>query len=372
MATTTTNYGLTKPSYGDNADIAVINSNMDKIDAKMKEIEDADGGASTWAEVVNKPFETVGSGLSVDESGALNATGGGSGGSSVSWNQIQTSGSKIAEVTIDGTKTDVYAPTGGSGGGGETGILVLTPTQFENLSPLPESGIIGVTSSDSSTIIKKFYDMSKYVDIEYDENVWNGISVVSYVNTGSDNDLIHEDTVSGYNVFCVLAENVLSSNYTKYDTLTVDSIEQMPDRCVSNTICISSAYFSSNSGAYKATSHSEGNNWNNQAIIFAKVPWNNCEFVQDYIAVAGEKGCVEYVADKSGYYLIPITAGGQSAHSITVETDGFKKELKSTHSNGRYADLFGVFLRFGQKLKITYTVARNTTSYVYCGIYYVK
>ena len=115
MATTTTNYGLTKPSYGDNADIAVINSNMDKIDSKMKEIEDAGGGgAYTWAEVENKPFETVGSGLNVDESGALSVTGGGSGGSSVEWNQIQTSGSKIAEVTIDGTKTDVYVPTGGS------------------------------------------------------------------------------------------------------------------------------------------------------------------------------------------------------------------------------------------------------------------
>ena len=49
MATTTTNYGLTKPSYGDNADIAVINSNMDKIDAKMKEIEDkaGSGGGGT-------------------------------------------------------------------------------------------------------------------------------------------------------------------------------------------------------------------------------------------------------------------------------------------------------------------------------------
>ena len=45
-------------------------------------------------------------------------SGGGGGGSSVSWNQIQTSGNKIAEVTIDGTKTDVYAPTGGSSGGG--------------------------------------------------------------------------------------------------------------------------------------------------------------------------------------------------------------------------------------------------------------
>lgn len=93
MATTTTNYGLTKPSYGDNADIAVINSNMDKIDAKMKEIEDAGGG----------------------------------GGSSVSWNQIQTSGSKIAEVTIDGTKTNVYAPN--SGGGGSSDINYSTEEQ---------------------------------------------------------------------------------------------------------------------------------------------------------------------------------------------------------------------------------------------------
>ena len=124
MATTTTNYGLTKPSYGDNADIAVINSNMDKIDAKMKEIEDAGGGGvSTWEEVANKPFETVGSGLSVDESGALNVTGGGSGGSSVEWNQIQTRGSKIAEVTIDGSMTEVFAPTGGSGGGSGGEVL---------------------------------------------------------------------------------------------------------------------------------------------------------------------------------------------------------------------------------------------------------
>ena len=39
--------------------------------------------------------------------------GGGGGGSSVSWNQIQQSGTKIAEVTINGTTQDVYAPSGG-------------------------------------------------------------------------------------------------------------------------------------------------------------------------------------------------------------------------------------------------------------------
>lgn len=45
-------------------------------------------------------------------------TGGGGGGSVVGWNQIQTStgATKIAEITIDGSTTDVYAPQGGGGG----------------------------------------------------------------------------------------------------------------------------------------------------------------------------------------------------------------------------------------------------------------
>ena len=45
MATKTTNYNLTKPAYDEDADIAVINKNMDIIDTKMKEIEEAGAGA---------------------------------------------------------------------------------------------------------------------------------------------------------------------------------------------------------------------------------------------------------------------------------------------------------------------------------------
>ena len=99
MATKTTNYNLTKPSYSENADISVINSNMDIIDSKMKEIEDKAG------------------------------TGGG--GSSVSWNQIQTTGTKIAEVTIGGTMTEVYAPSESGGGGGSSDDVELTSSALQ-------------------------------------------------------------------------------------------------------------------------------------------------------------------------------------------------------------------------------------------------
>lgn len=40
MATSTTNYNLSKPSYSDTADIAVINENMDKIDTAIKNVSD--------------------------------------------------------------------------------------------------------------------------------------------------------------------------------------------------------------------------------------------------------------------------------------------------------------------------------------------
>lgn len=37
-------------------------------------------------------------------------------GSVVEWTQTQATGTKIAEIDIDGTTTDVYAPSGGGGG----------------------------------------------------------------------------------------------------------------------------------------------------------------------------------------------------------------------------------------------------------------
>ena len=41
MATNTTNFNLSKPDYTDTADIAVINSNMDKVDVSLNGLADA-------------------------------------------------------------------------------------------------------------------------------------------------------------------------------------------------------------------------------------------------------------------------------------------------------------------------------------------
>ena len=73
---------------------------------------------------------------------------GGSGGSTVVWNQIQLTGTKIAEITIDGTTVDVYAPTGGSGGssvswtqilgsGTKIGTITIDGTATDVYAPTP-------------------------------------------------------------------------------------------------------------------------------------------------------------------------------------------------------------------------------------------
>ena len=75
MATKTTNYNLTKPSYNESADISVINQNMDIIDEKMKEIENASGGGTVDAYtkkqtdnlLLNKVDKVDGKGLSTND-----------------------------------------------------------------------------------------------------------------------------------------------------------------------------------------------------------------------------------------------------------------------------------------------------------------
>ena len=55
-------------------------------------------------------------------------------GSTVVWNQITQTGTKIATVSIDGTPTDGYAPTSGGGGGGATSLAGLDDVTISSAS----------------------------------------------------------------------------------------------------------------------------------------------------------------------------------------------------------------------------------------------
>lgn len=83
------------------------------------------------------------------ENGVISCTvTGGTSGSTVQWEQLVTAGTKIAEVTVDGTTQDVYAPEGGAGTQGPTGPQGPQgekgdPFRYEDFTPQQLEGLRG-------------------------------------------------------------------------------------------------------------------------------------------------------------------------------------------------------------------------------------
>ena len=113
MATYTTNYNLSKPDASDqySAFRQSYNQNMDIIDQNLG---GGGGGSSTLAGLNDVSITSAQDGqvLKYDANSSewVNANES-SGGDTVSWTETQQSGTKIAEIDINGTSTDVYAPT---------------------------------------------------------------------------------------------------------------------------------------------------------------------------------------------------------------------------------------------------------------------
>jgi hypothetical protein len=102
MATNTPNVNLKKPEDADSADLKVfVGENMDIIDSELAKKVEKDG-TTGLIKPVDLPIATpttlggikVGTGLSIDANGALQATGGGSGGSATEVFQTYTNASQ--------------------------------------------------------------------------------------------------------------------------------------------------------------------------------------------------------------------------------------------------------------------------------------
>lgn len=72
------------------------------------------------------------------------------GGSTVLWNQIQATGTKIAEVTIDGNSTDVYAPNGGGSASSLDDLTDVSITSATSGQILKYNGTSWVNANESS------------------------------------------------------------------------------------------------------------------------------------------------------------------------------------------------------------------------------
>lgn len=191
-------------------------------------------GAVDWGNVNNKPFDdiAVGGGLDVDNNkkllldpnflvgsnigydnttSQLTATNvqdaideiaqGGGGGDTVSWNQIQgsTGATKIAEITINGNKENVYAPQGGGGGASKLDDLsdvsiTGTPSQGETLianssgifenQPMPQGGHTMIpTTNDIATITGLQNGNDNYVINAYSAKRWSNAETMTLFTT---------------------------------------------------------------------------------------------------------------------------------------------------------------------------------------------
>jgi hypothetical protein len=134
---------------------------------------------------------------------ALVDQGGGGGGSTVSWTQIQQTGTKIAEIDIDGTSTNVYAPNGGGSGnelylnngqiGSDSGVYVTC-----NLDKTLVNGFYLVRVYDSSNSAVGFYHMK-----------WEGTSqVLSISDTVSQGRLEITSTTAGLTYYSGAWRNI--------------------------------------------------------------------------------------------------------------------------------------------------------------------
>lgn len=127
MSSGTAYYNLRKDASTDNYNVSVVNQNLDDIDAQMHQNEVAATTPFTGAtSSVNGEKGIVPRPLVGDQEKYLKGDGtwdtpqGGGGGSTVTITPTLSSGTKIADYSIDGVSGSLYAPSGGGGGGSHT------------------------------------------------------------------------------------------------------------------------------------------------------------------------------------------------------------------------------------------------------------
>ena len=173
-------YNITKPQSNDYFSLGVMNDNYDEIDDVMyanqqsaakvmvgaTSLADGESGRVPAPAIADKDKYLKGD-------GTWDTPSGGGGGSTVTITPILSSGTKIADYSIDGVSDSLYAPNGGGGGGG--GIDYSTTEQDTGLKWIDGSAVyqktINIVNSSSVAATR---------DIDLSSDIPSGARVIEF------------------------------------------------------------------------------------------------------------------------------------------------------------------------------------------------
>ena len=142
------------------------------------------------------------------------------GGTEVTWNQITQSGTKIATVSIDGNSTDVYAPTGG-GGGGATSLSGLDDVSLASI----QNNQALMYDSATSKWKNKTIAISNVDGLQSELNAKASKSTVDGILDGTSIDSFGDvETALGNKVDKVAGKGLSKNDYTDADKAIVDGV----------------------------------------------------------------------------------------------------------------------------------------------------
>lgn len=291
MATTTTNYGLVKPSYNETADVAVINRNMDIIDTKMKELEDSSGGTSTAADitydnVVSKLTATNVQGA-IDEVFQSVSNGKSLLASAITDKGIDTDATDTFEnmaQNIDRIKAILLQPyiTGNATGYFDTGIL------FGDLTRVEFDFMYMNTVKDGMSIFG-IGENRTYLGSDTRSNGYMGI----YYGSGTNVKVVRVDAIENDTRF----NRVIFDNVSKTISMNGNNVTSISAMTYSPTIPI----FAMHDEVFRAFPRSS------DAKLYAFRIFDNDIVLRDYVPAKDANGVVCLRDRNSGTYLYDAT-----------------------------------------------------------------
>ena len=103
--------------------------------------------------------------------------------STVTVNQIKTSGERIATITVNGTGTDIYASVGGGGGGGGGAVNSVNGQQGDVVLSVGNIHDVTITGASDDDVLA------------YDNGTWKNLTLGDVAISNSYNDLDDQPTI---------------------------------------------------------------------------------------------------------------------------------------------------------------------------------